>query len=94
VDAVRDLPEFMGRRSVRRPARRGAAALEAKIGGVTREWDAEILDDELHVLAASGDRAVASAAERWVGADPAVRQAWTEVEHSCDRIRAAEHREG
>jgi ferric-dicitrate binding protein FerR (iron transport regulator) len=47
---------------------------------------------ELHVLAASGDTAAASAAERWIAADPAVRKVWTEVENTCDRVRAAENR--
>jgi ferric-dicitrate binding protein FerR (iron transport regulator) len=54
-----------------------------------REWMDELV--ELHVLAASGDSAAASAAERWMAADPAVRQAWTKVEDTCDRIRAAEN---
>jgi len=51
-----------------------------------RDWLDELV--ELHILAASGDSAAASAAERWMSADPAVRQAWTEVEKTCDRIRA------
>jgi ferric-dicitrate binding protein FerR (iron transport regulator) len=45
---------------------------------------------ELHVLAASGDTAAASAAERWMATDPAVRKAWMEVENTCDRVRGAE----
>jgi hypothetical protein len=53
-----------------------------------RDWLDELV--ELHVLAASGDTAAASAAERWIAADPAVRKAWTEVENTCDRVRAAE----
>ena len=54
-----------------------------------RDW----LDDlvELHVLAASGDAAAASAAERWMAADPAVREAWSQVENTCDRVRASEN---
>jgi ferric-dicitrate binding protein FerR (iron transport regulator) len=47
---------------------------------------------ELHILAANGDSAAASAAERWMADDPAVRKAWTEVEDMCARIRAAETR--
>jgi hypothetical protein len=55
-----------------------------------RDWMDELV--ELHVLAASGDTAAASAAERWIAADPAVRKVWTEVENTCDRVRAAENR--
>jgi thioredoxin-like negative regulator of GroEL len=50
-----------------------------------RDWLDELV--ELHVLAASGDTAAALAAERRMAADPAFRQAWTEVEDTCDRVR-------
>jgi hypothetical protein len=53
-----------------------------------RDWMDELV--ELHVLAASGDTAAASAAERWMATDPAVRKAWMEVENTCDRVRGAE----
>ncbi|MEN3264616.1 hypothetical protein [Pseudonocardia sp.] len=55
-----------------------------------RDWLDELV--ELHVLAASGDTAAASAAERWIAVDPAARKAWTEVEKTCDSVRAAENR--
>ena len=54
-----------------------------------RDWMDELV--ELHVLAANGDVAAASAAERWMAADPAVRKAWTQVEDACDRVRSAEN---
>jgi ferric-dicitrate binding protein FerR (iron transport regulator) len=53
------------------------------------DWMDELV--ELHVLAANGDAAAASAAERWMAADPAVRKAWTQVEATCDRVREAEN---
>jgi ferric-dicitrate binding protein FerR (iron transport regulator) len=59
--------------------------------GADRDWMDELV--ELHILAANGDRAAASAAERWMADDPAVRKAWTEVEDMCARIRAAETRQ-
>ena len=54
------------------------------------DWMDELV--ELHVLAASGDVAAASAAERWMATDPAVRQAWGDVEDTCGKNRAAEDR--
>jgi hypothetical protein len=52
------------------------------------EWRDELV--ELHVLAANGDSAAASAAERRMADDPAFRQAWTEVENRCGKINAAD----
>jgi hypothetical protein len=53
-----------------------------------REWRDELV--ELHVLAANGDSAALSAAERRMADDPAFRQAWTEVQATCDKINAAD----
>jgi ferric-dicitrate binding protein FerR (iron transport regulator) len=53
-----------------------------------RDWKDQLV--ELHVLAANGDKAAASEAERWMADDPEVRKAWAEVEATCDRIRGAE----
>lgn len=53
-----------------------------------RDWKDQLV--ELHVLAANGDKAAASEAERWMADDPEVRKAWAEVEATCDRIRGSE----
>lgn len=52
------------------------------------EWRDELV--ELHVLAANGDSAAASAAEQRMADDPAFRQAWTEVQSACDKVKAAD----
>ncbi|GAA5115446.1 hypothetical protein [Pseudonocardia adelaidensis] len=51
------------------------------------EWRDELV--ELHVLAANGDSAAASAAERRMADDPAFRKAWTEVQAACDKVNAS-----
>ena len=53
-----------------------------------QEWRDELV--ELHVLAANGDSAAASAAEQRMADDPAFRQAWSEVENACGKINATE----
>jgi ferric-dicitrate binding protein FerR (iron transport regulator) len=53
-----------------------------------RDWKDQLV--ELHVLAANGDSAAASEAERWLADDPEARKAWAEVEAACDRVRTSE----
>jgi len=53
-----------------------------------QDWRDELV--ELHVLAANGDSAAASEAERRMADDPAFREAWTEIEAACNKVTASD----